>query len=480
MNLRAALLVALVSLSLPAFAQDEALRTQLFGEADRVMAAANAELAHVLAPVSYSEAARYYRDAQEKFERGRRVDSIRSDLAKAVAAFSDAIEAAGLARVTMQTALAAREDAEAADAATYAGDQWREAEEQFATAARRLQQGSLNRARDDAEEAEQEFREAELVAIENNYLSGARARIKDAKASRAVRRYAPKTLARAESLLAEAEGSLHRDRYDTDYPRTLAREANYEAQHAMYLADRIAAAEGRDLSYEDLLLEAEAPIVRVAGELDLVAELDEGFDGPTGEIVAAIEGLRADRESLRERDERLAFLEDELASLEARLGDESEQRRLQQQIQQRFGQLAAVFTRDEAQVLRHGNDVIVRMGLNFDSGSAEIKPEYFELLRKIQTAIDLFPGSLVEVQGHTDSFGADEQNMSLSLQRANAVQRYLLANMDVGSSTIVAEGYGETVPLANNETAEGRRRNRRIDLLIQPDLNAIGALLSAN
>ncbi|HSG64628.1 MAG TPA: OmpA family protein, partial [Gammaproteobacteria bacterium] len=197
-------------------------------------------------------------------------------------------------------------------------------------------------------------------------------------------------------------------------------------------------------------------------------------------ILSAVVDLRNDSETLAQRNEQLVFLEEELASLEARLGDESEQRKIQEQIQQRFEQVDAVFTREEAQVLRRGNDVIVRMGLNFDVGSADVKPEYYTLLRKIQAAIDVFPGSRVEVQGHTDAFGADEANMALSLRRAQAVQGYLLANMQLRTVTLESVGYGETVPLANNETAEGRLRNRRIDLLIEPNLEALIADISGN
>ncbi len=470
------IILSIVSL---ASAQQAGLRDQLFAEADRAMAAANEALANVLAPSSYEEAADHYRSADTNLSRGRSLEGIRSDLEDAVAYFNEAIESAAVARVSLGAAISARDDAAEADAATYAPEEWRDAEVTFASAARRLEGGNLNRARREAAEAEEEYRAAELIAIDTNYLSGARTRIAEAEDQR-VERYAPITLARAKSLLAEAEASLRRDRYDTDYPRTLAREANYEAQHATYLANRIRAVNDRDTTNEELLLEAEAPIVRIAGELDLVAELDEGFEQPTAEILGELEQLRTDRETLVQRNERISFLENEMASLEARIGDESEQRQLQEQIQERFERIAAVFTREEAQVLRRGNDVIVRMSLNFDSGSSVIKPEYFQLLRKIQTAIDVFPGSQVEVQGHTDSFGADEFNMNLSLERASAVQQYLLANMNLGSSTISAEGYGETMPLANNETPEGRTRNRRIDLLIQPDLDVLIASLTSN
>jgi OmpA-OmpF porin, OOP family len=472
-----ALAIVFIEIISPSVSAQTELRGQLFVEADRAMAAANAELANVLAPDSYEEAARFYRQAESDLDRGRSLEGIRSSLSSAVAQFNKSIEAAKVARVTLRDALAARDDAAEADAATYADKLWQQAEVTFATGARRLEDGNMNRARRDAKDAEEQYRQAELAAIENNYLSGARTRIAQAKEQR-VERYAPKTLAKAESLLGEAEAGLRRDRYDTDSPRTLAREANYEAQHAIYLANRIKAVADHDISNEDLLLEAEAPMLQIAGELDLVAEFDEGFEKPANAAVSAIEALRADRETLQQRDERVSFLENELATAEARLGDESEQRKLQEQIQQRFERIASVFTRDEAQVLRRGDDVIVRMGLNFDSGSSVIKPEYFVLLRKIQTAIDVFPGSEVEVQGHTDAFGADESNLKLSEDRARAVQQYLLANMNVGSTTITAAGYGESVPLANNETPEGRARNRRIDLLIKPNLEALIAQLA--
>jgi outer membrane protein OmpA-like peptidoglycan-associated protein len=476
-NLLYLVFTGLLMLAAAANAQQQ-IRAQLFADADRAMALANDAQAAVLAPASYERAADLYRRADENLTRGRSLDDIRRDLAEATSFFAQATERTELARVSLSDPYQARQDATEAEASTYAADQWRDAEVKFADAVRRLEAGNMNRARSIGSDAEEQYRAAELTAIENNYLSVARRLIEQAEDQR-VDRYAPKTLARAQQLLAEAEMRLRTDRYDTDLPRTLAREANYEARHSMYLAGRVRAVADRDLTNEELLLEAEGAIARIAGRIDLVAELDAGFEMPTAAILESIEGLLIDRETLQQRNERVTFLEDEVARMEVRLGDESEQRKVQEQIQQRFGQIAAVFTREEAQVLRRGDEIIVRMGLNFDSGSSVIKPEYFTLLRKIQTAIDVFPDSQVEVQGHTDSFGADELNRTLSEQRASAVQQYLLANMDsLGATAITAAGYGETVPLANNETPEGRTRNRRIDLLITPNLAVLTAALS--
>lgn len=472
--------VLLMSVFSGAIAQDDALRAQLFAQADAAMAVANEALAHILAPANYEQAAESYREAEADLARGRNLDGIRRELAAAVDYFTRATEATTLARVSLGDAIGAREDAQTAEAAKFAAGPWREAEVQFAEAARRLEDGNINRARRSADEAEELYREAELVAIENNYLSGARRLIADARRQR-VDRYAPTTLSKAETFLTEAEVRLRNDRYDTDYPRSLARQANYEARHAIYLASLIRQLDDRDVTAEALLLEAEVPVTRIAGELDLVAELDTGFASTLASILGAVDDLKSDAELLAQRDEQVAFLEDEMSQLEARLGDESEQRKLQEQIQQRFEQLAAVFARNEATVLRRGDEVIVRMGLNFDSGSSVIKPEYFALLRKIQKAIDLFPDSSVEIQGHTDSFGADDFNLRLSEQRAGAVRQYLAANMDsLGHTELAAVGYGETVPLANNETAEGRTRNRRIDLSITPNFEVLMQTLAAN
>ncbi len=73
------------------------------------------------------------------------------------------------------------------------------------------------------------------------------------------------------------------------------------------------------------------------------------------------------------------------------------------------------------------------------------------------------------MEGHTDAFGSDETNLMLSQERADAVRKYLLANMrDLSREDVGAVGFGESRPVANNETAEGRAKNRRIDVVIRP------------
>ena len=124
-----------------------------------------------------------------------------------------------------------------------------------------------------------------------------------------------------------------------------------------------------------------------------------------------------------------------------------------------------------ARVFREGNNIILRLvGLTFASGDAEIRPENFDLLNKVEKAIDVFPQSELIIEGHTDSHGGDDSNQALSQQRAESVQKYMVNAMRIPTYRLIATGYGETRPVASNETESGRARNRRIDIVIRPNL----------
>lgn len=86
-------------------------------------------------------------------------------------------------------------------------------------------------------------------------------------------------------------------------------------------------------------------------------------------------------------------------------------------------------------------------------------------LDKLVTVLKNYPETNIEVQGHTDSKGSDKYNQGLSERRANAVSTYLIGK-NVAGSRITTKGYGETAPVAENDTEEGRAQNRRVTFLI--------------
>jgi outer membrane protein OmpA-like peptidoglycan-associated protein len=472
--------VVLAALTGGAAAQE--LRSALFQDADvRLEAARNAD-APLLAPISFQRGLAAYQDAEEDLARGRNIERIRARIQSAITAFDASIEASEIAGITLAALIKTRDDARNANAPTFAADQWLEAEELFNSAAGRLEDDDIRSARTRADEAEALYRDAELTAIKAQYLSDTRALLAEADRSR-VERYAPGTLARAQSLLAQAERELNENRYDTDYPRSLARQANYEARHAIYLAELIREIRDSDATEEDLILRYEEPLIQVAAAADIAARLDAGADPVVQEITTYIEELRALSQmtgiDLEDARARIADLEEEIRSLDNQLGGVSQERsalvqRLEAEarIREQFASIEQSFARDEARVSREGNDIIIRLvGLTFPSGSAQVGPQYRDLLDRTRQAAAVFPQSQIIIEGHTDSYGSDENNLSLSRERAEAVSNFFASEFAVPTFRMTAVGYGETRPIANNETAQGRARNRRIDIRIEPQLD---------
>jgi len=455
-------------LALASVASADELRDSLFASAKAALKDANNELADVLAPVAYSNGAEKYASANKRYEKNHKLARIEQDLASATDYFLLATKAAKLAQLTFTESLQARTDAKGVDALSLAKKEWQRAEDKFVVATKTLEAGNINKAKARAAEAEVLFRDAELVAIKGSYLNQTRAKISEAEKLK-VKRYAPNTLARAIELLAAAEKELSENRYDTDYPRALVKEAYYEARHSIYLAQRIEELNKKKVSAEDLILAMEAPVAMVAGDIDVVAEFDKGVEPIALLIQANIQRLQQDSYELGQLKTRMEVLGKDYAALETRLGIQSERLKLEEESRAKLRELTGYFDRDEAMVLTQGSNVLIRMvGLNFDPGSAQINTRNYALLQKIERAIRLYPDYTVIVEGHTDSFGGTAVNQVLSLNRSKAVRQYLLVNMeDISGGRVEAYGYGETRPIANNETKEGRKRNRRIDLLLR-------------
>lgn len=101
----------------------------------------------------------------------------------------------------------------------------------------------------------------------------------------------------------------------------------------------------------------------------------------------------------------------------------------------------------------------------FDTGRAELKSGAFSTVDRLATFLRENPERRVAIEGHTDSVGSDSFNLSLSQRRADAV-RAALVSRGIDGTRITAKGMGEAAPVANNATAEGRQRNRRVEVII--------------
>ncbi len=463
--------------------QDE-LRATFFKNADAALAEADAVNAKLLAPKSYERGAKAYELAEAGLARGRNVQYLRDKTAQAASQFGAAKRATELAKTVLSQVLKSRQDAANAKAPKLSPEVWQKAQREFGSAIRYLESGNLKLAKKKDILATSLYRDAELIAIKAEYLTVTRRLLADAD-KRRVGRYAPFTLNKAKQLLSDAERELEENRYDTDYPRSLAQQANYEAKHAFYLADVVLAVRNKDLSVEMLLLQWEEPLREIAGAADVLPAMSNGHDELAAELVSYVDNARNDMQSLEQDVDasnlRLADMEEEIRALDERLGGATAERaalvqRLEAQarVKEQFQRVEKMFGRAEARVFREGDNVILRLvGLSFDSGDSAIKQGSFDLLAKVEKAIDIFPRSELVIEGHTDSYGGDELNRKLSQDRAESLQQYMINAMRIPSYRVIATGFGETNPVANNETAAGRAKNRRIDIVIKPNLDPV-------
>jgi outer membrane protein OmpA-like peptidoglycan-associated protein len=101
----------------------------------------------------------------------------------------------------------------------------------------------------------------------------------------------------------------------------------------------------------------------------------------------------------------------------------------------------------------------------FDTGKYTLKPGAREKLAKISGIVMAHPGLNLQVEGHTDSVGSDEYNQTLSEHRASSVRDFLV-QQGVPEASVTSRGFGKTQPVASNDTAEGRAKNRRVELVV--------------
>lgn len=101
----------------------------------------------------------------------------------------------------------------------------------------------------------------------------------------------------------------------------------------------------------------------------------------------------------------------------------------------------------------------------FDVDKASLKPGAMQKLYQLVTFLKQYPDRAVLVEGYTDSTGSDAYNQSLSERRAESVRSFLIEN-GIDAKRVLARGYGKAYPVAGNDTAEGRQRNRRVDIVI--------------
>jgi outer membrane protein OmpA-like peptidoglycan-associated protein len=171
---------------------------------------------------------------------------------------------------------------------------------------------------------------------------------------------------------------------------------------------------------------------------------------------AAISAAQADAEQAR------------IAAQNAQQGEhqaDSDKAAMRAELSEKLNTILA--TRDSARGL-----IVSMSDVLFDTGQYSLKPGAREKLAKVAGILISYPGLNIQVGGYTDNVGGDDMNQKLSENRADSVLNYLV-QQGVTTNSVSASGFGNTSPVASNDTSSGRQENRRVELVVSGD--AIGS-----
>ncbi len=294
--------------------------------------------------------------------------------------------------------------------------------------------------------------------------------------------YADKELRQVEMMLATLEGAWRPHR---DLPKHLggtAREVMRTAEHARAVseerreASRVAA-EQRAASEKVARARTEAERARDEAERQRVRAAESTTEADrqrarAAEALTEVERAQAAKELARTEAERARLNEDaarqqaEQARVDAeqarRKAEEAREDRAEMQRKLERSLSAILETRREARgIIVNLSDVL------FDFDRASLTPGAREKLSRLAGVLLAYPGKYrIDVEGHTDSIGSNAYNEDLSRNRAQSVHSYLLSAAIPGSRMGSVVGYGETRPVASNDSASGRQMNRRVEIVI--------------
>ncbi|MET0002388.1 MAG: OmpA family protein [Candidatus Thiodiazotropha sp.] len=353
----------------------------------------------------------------------------------------------------MREVLEARQLAIAAGADTMLKERFELLDDKLRKASTLVEKGDIEDAKKWRPEMLQGYSDVELDALKQDATENARQDIAQATESEADE-YSPKTLKRALEELALSVAVLETNRTQREKAKNHALQASRLARRSIEITEMIKDFKRREYTMEEIILWYQK-------QISLISEPtgDElHFDQPNHEVVTALRNKLVNYTEIQQVE--LATRMDLQSRLEA---VERENR----EAQARFDKIQDLFSAYEANVYRQGHNVLLELrAFNFPSGGSDIQSENFALLDKIVTAVKSFPNPDVVVSGHTDSVGGADVNQQLSQRRAETVASFLEKVGGVARNHITAIGYGESRPVANNETERGRKSNRRIEVLI--------------
>jgi outer membrane protein OmpA-like peptidoglycan-associated protein len=312
--------------------------------------------------------------------------------------------------------------------------------------------------------------------------------------SRGADQYAADIYAKVDESLKKAEDALARKAGNQEIV-SAARQAVQFAEDARALTtqrreeERIA--QEREAAAAQAKAEAEAKAAAEAAEAKRKADEEaqrqaelaaarEAKIKAEAELAAVKAKMEADAQAAQAKAEAdaLAQAKAEAEALAARTKAEADEREAKARVEAEQARQAAEALR--AQLLEQFNRIldtrdtprglVINMAdVLFDTGKFDLRAIAREKLARLAGIVLAHPGLKLDIEGHTDSTGSDELNQKLSDQRADSVRKYLM-EQGMPETSLIAVGFGKSMPVADNSTAAGRQQNRRVEIIVSGEV----------
>jgi len=388
---------------------------------------ANSELANILSPNIYNDGMNYFDDALDNLAEGDDREDLDEYLKEAKISFDQSARNATNFTEKYPSILEKRTEAKEAGAEDYALKFWFDAERNLMNLGEMYEDGDYMDILDERPEAEDLYTLAKHEAAKNKILGPAKNKI-DKAYDEDADDLAPITLEKSENLYAEGIMLVDSDDYTEEEVNKVAEESSSYADLAIRITELIKKADDDNPTWEKQILSWNTVPLNLTSSSPVKTT-------PTYKQTY----------------------------------NTSPEKNADDNLYKYYDDLEDIFNDDEAEISdSDGMIVISLVGLNFLPTQTTLNSDNEILIDKTIAAINLFPNSHITIIGHTDNASTKSFNQNLSEKVAQNVMDYIIDNSNINSTRITAEGHGEDDPIADNKTYEGRMRNRRVDVVIDP------------
>lgn len=423
---------------------------------------AEGEQIAVLAPKSYPQAHRAWVKARTLQESGRSNSEVLRQLSEARSYFEQAKETARQSLSALPEVISARENALISGAQLYHRPELERVDRRLTNLTEDFEGGKGPKLTlKERTELQQRYLDLEVAGIKSTRLGDVWSTIEAARKMGA-QRYAPRTLNSALVASKNAEMTIQNNRHNDPLITAATNEAQREAKRLLKVTG-VSKQSGRAGN--------EALAIQIVDRDQKISLLNERM---------MTEEARRNAQASQYQ-QQLQEAQRSTAAAQQSQTEAARKLEAQQKIAAMYAEASSQFSKDEADVYRQGENLIIRLkSIQFPVGRADVPAASFRVLNKVGDVIEDMQAGRVIIEGHTDATGDPEFNLQLSQERANAVAQYLERDLarQSGSGTdaetegplVEARGFGYEYPIVSNKTKEGRAKNRRVDVVITPEM----------